>query len=460
MPIRFLLLSIFSYQLAAVPLFAWESKVDQTAATKPPVEARLIVKQEKYVLPKDRHGESFRKRIVEETDTDKLPPPPRVDLVLELKNISDEDVMIWPRGLITYPDLIVEGEGVVGPESLRSFSGQSSGTSVQPTIKPGKTYRMSINSLNPSGGTPWYFWCEPGEYSIKATYVVHTGLPSFPFPGDNEPAGKPQKYEVTTPAVKVNVVLEKTQRPLIVAHRGLLRHAPENTLANFKACLELRLGFEMDVEKTSDGQLVCIHDDTVDRTTDGTGYVSELTLAQIRQLDAGRWFDARFAGEKVPTIDEVFQLLAKYRQHDILVAVDLKAEDVETDVVRLAEKHRVLDRLLFIGRTISEPFVREDLKATSTKAQTAVVANNTDEFAAAVAASDGDWVYFRYLPSKEEMDAVRKKSKRSFIAGSTVSGHLPDNWRKAASLSIDAVLTDYPLELRSVLADTKTADAE
>ena len=51
--------------------------------------------------------------------------------------------------------------------------------------------------------------------------------------------------------------------PLVVAHRGLLRHAPENTLANFRACLELRLGFEFDVARTKDGHLVCIHDDTL-----------------------------------------------------------------------------------------------------------------------------------------------------------------------------------------------------
>jgi len=368
--IYLLFLLILVSQLAAGPLlFSQDAK-------KCPVEARLVVNQSTYVLPKDRHCESFRKWIVEETDTDKLPPPPRVDLVLELKNISDEDVMIWPRGSITYPDLIVEGRGGVEPESLRSFSGQSSGTSVQPTIKPGKTYRTGIKSLNPSGGTPWYFWCEPGEYSIRASYVVYTGLPPFPFPGDKKPAGKSRQYEVTTPPVKVRVVLEETPRPLVVAHRGLLRHAPENTLANFKACLELRLGFEMDVQKTSDGQLVCIHDDTVDRTTDGVGHLGELSLDEIRKLDAGRWFDPRFACEQVPTIDEVFQLVAQYPLHDILVAVDLKADEVEMDVVRLAENHKILDKLLFIGMTISEPFVREGLKATSTKAQTAVVANH------------------------------------------------------------------------------------
>jgi glycerophosphoryl diester phosphodiesterase len=123
------------------------------------------------------------------------------------------------------------------------------------------------------------------------------------------------------------------RRPLIVAHRGLLRHAPENTLANFRACLELRFGFEFDVQATKDGRLVCIHDDAVDRTTDGTGRVAELTLAGIRRLDAGSWFHPMFAGQNVPTVEEVPKLVAEYRQNDFLVAVDLKAENVARDVV-------------------------------------------------------------------------------------------------------------------------------
>ncbi|HUG90474.1 MAG TPA: glycerophosphodiester phosphodiesterase family protein, partial [Planctomycetaceae bacterium] len=160
-------------------------------------------------------------------------------------------------------------------------------------------------------------------------------------------------------------------RPLTIAHRGLLRHAPENTLANFRACLELRLGFEFDVQRSKDGHLVCIHDDSVDRTTDGTGQVSEMTLEQINRLDAGSWFDPTFAGEKVPTVEDVLKLLAEYRQHDILVAVDLKAQNVEQDVVQLATKYRVLDHLVFIGRTILEPAVRDRIKRASARAQTA-----------------------------------------------------------------------------------------
>ncbi len=242
---------------------------------------------------------------------------------------------------------------------------------------------------------------------------------------------------------------------MIVAHRGLLQVAPENTLANFRACLELRLGFEFDVQRTKDRHLVCIHDSTADRTTNGSGDVSNLTLAEVKQLDAGSWFDSRFAGEQVPTVDEVLKLVAAYRQHDILIAVDFKDENVEQEVVQLAEKYKVLKRLLFIGRTIQEPKVRANIKATSNKAQTATVANTSAEFAETLATPNTDWVYLRYLPSKEQVEAVHRAGKRAFIAGATVSGNVPRNWLHADKVGIDAILTDYPLELRAVLKQHK-----
>jgi glycerophosphoryl diester phosphodiesterase len=176
-----------------------------------------------------------------------------------------------------------------------------------------------------------------------------------------------------------------------------------------------------------------------------------MTWAEVRELDAGSWFDSKFAGEEVPTIEEVLKLVAEYRQHDILIAADLKVEGVEEEVVRLAEKYKVLDRLLFIGRTITESEVRNRIRRTSSKASTAVVANNADEFAESLAASNADWVYFRFLPTQEQIDAMHRAQKRSFIAGPTVSGNLPDNWRHAAEVRMDGILTDYPLELRATL---------
>ena len=94
--------------------------------------------------------------------------------------------------------------------------------------------------------------------------------------------------------------------PFISAHRGYSAVAPENTLAALEAALAAGAHVaEIDVKLTRDGQLVLMHDATLERTTDGRGPVSALTLAEIRTLDAGSWFDRKFAGTRVPSLDEV-----------------------------------------------------------------------------------------------------------------------------------------------------------
>lgn len=239
---------------------------------------------------------------------------------------------------------------------------------------------------------------------------------------------------------------DEPKQPVVVAHRGLLKHAPENTMANFRACIALGMGFEFDVARTKDGYLVVIHDDTVDRTTNGTGKVAEMTLHEIRQLDAGNWFDARFLGEKVPTVDEVLALIAQSRATGMIFAADLKAVDVEKDTVLLADKHQVTDRLVFIGRTITSESVRGRIRQINPQANTAVVVNNPGEFENALVAPQANWVYFRFVPNLETVDRLKKSGKQSFIAGVTVSGIELSNWKQCREVGLNAVLTDFPLE--------------
>ncbi len=239
-----------------------------------------------------------------------------------------------------------------------------------------------------------------------------------------------------------------------VAHRGLLRDAPENTLPNFAACLEVQMGFEFDVRRSHDGVLVCIHDDTLDRTTDGDGSVIDRTLAELQQLDAGAWFGTSFRELRIPTIDAVLKLIADHPAAAGIYTVDLKADDeaVETDVVRMAKRHGVLDRLLFIGRTIDHADVRQRLRAADRQTHTATVANIRSELTQAVDDADSDWVYVRFVPTAAEVAAIRAVGKRTIIAGPTVVGLEIDHWTQAAAAGVDAVLTDYPLELRRRLA--------
>jgi glycerophosphoryl diester phosphodiesterase len=95
---------------------------------------------------------------------------------------------------------------------------------------------------------------------------------------------------------------------MVIAHRGASSYAPENTLAAFDLALHLGCRhIELDVDFTSDGHIVVMHDDTVDRTTNGTGPVGSHTLAELRALDAGAWFGPLFIGERIPTFAEVLE---------------------------------------------------------------------------------------------------------------------------------------------------------
>lgn len=99
-------------------------------------------------------------------------------------------------------------------------------------------------------------------------------------------------------------------KPPVFAHRGANQYAPENTLAAFLKAKAVGITWiEFDVMLSRDEEAVVIHDDTLNRTTNGQGYVKDHTFAELRELDAGAWFGAKYANEKIPTLREVIQLL-------------------------------------------------------------------------------------------------------------------------------------------------------
>lgn len=166
--------------------------------------------------------------------------------------------------------------------------------------------------------------------------------------------------------------IDNLPTPLYIAHRGLSARYPENTLAAFNAAIDAGAQMiELDISLSKDRKLVVIHDDTVERTTDGTGPVSALTLETLGLLDAGSWFDPRFKGERLPTLAQVLDL-AKGR---IRVNIEIKpeafdvhdsADAVERQVLALVHEKemledvlvssfdwRVLERLRQLGSTVA-----------------------------------------------------------------------------------------------------------
>jgi glycerophosphoryl diester phosphodiesterase len=100
--------------------------------------------------------------------------------------------------------------------------------------------------------------------------------------------------------------------PLVIGHRGASAYAPENTLSAFLLAVEQGAdGIELDAKLSADGQVMVIHDETVDRTTNGSGRIRDLTLAELKSLDAGTFFSSQFAGERIPTLAEVLETVGR-----------------------------------------------------------------------------------------------------------------------------------------------------
>lgn len=135
----------------------------------------------------------------------------------------------------------------------------------------------------------------------------------------------------------------------IFAHRGSSGTHPENTLAAFRAAAALPIdGVEIDVHLTKDGEVVVIHDEKINRTTDGKGYVKDMTLDELRQFDAGSWFSEEWSGERVPTLDEVLAVFeGTSHQLNIEIKSDIFPYDGLVDkVLTLANKREMGNRLL------------------------------------------------------------------------------------------------------------------
>ena len=137
--------------------------------------------------------------------------------------------------------------------------------------------------------------------------------------------------------------------PVIIAHRGDSVHAPENTLAAFNLAMQNgAVAIEFDVKLTIDGHVVVIHDQTADRTTDGSGRVTQMRLAELKELDAGSWFSAQFRSEHIPTLDEVFTGLDKRLYMNIeLTNYTTPFDALVPRVVELVKRHNLQSRILF-----------------------------------------------------------------------------------------------------------------
>jgi len=137
-------------------------------------------------------------------------------------------------------------------------------------------------------------------------------------------------------------------KPYIIAHRGASGIAPENTMASLKKAIEQKAdGVELDVHLTKDNIPVVIHDETLNRTTDGSGYVKDYTFKELNKYDAGSHFDERFSNQKIPSLREVLELSSELK----IINIELKNNKIyynglEEKVLSLIKDYEIEDRVI------------------------------------------------------------------------------------------------------------------
>jgi len=222
--------------------------------------------------------------------------------------------------------------------------------------------------------------------------------------------------------------------------------APENTAISFSIARGLGAGVEVDVRVTRDGVPICIHDPTLERTTNGVGLVRSYTLAEIKTLDAGGWFDEQFQGEQVPTLEEVLSLMK-----EVPIAVEVKCPGTEPLVVEVIEKTGTIENA-FVFDTVDSIGGASRVKSINRDIRTAVCCLCRKDYLglkeSGIEHVDGiwGWIYSGWL-TPEQIEEIHTDGLKVYA---TTVNRKPDFVRYIEH-RVDGVCTDHPADLLNAL---------
>jgi len=244
-----------------------------------------------------------------------------------------------------------------------------------------------------------------------------------------------------------------TGMPLIVAHRGYSKIAPENTLAAYEAAIKAGApAAECDVCVTSDGHVVLSHDATIDRCTDGTGSISQMTLAQVQSVDAGAWKDDAYAGQTIPTLRQALEL-TEGRLHLI---VEVKQAGAARQVAEVIGQMQAIDECTIISFNLDtcgqmrrvEPRLAVGWLTGGLKAEDDGQAS--DLIHTALSAN----VQFLDVAANGIPPELMRRADLSGVTVWTWTVNSPDLVRHMAGLGVKGITTDDPVMALEVLYGT------
>lgn len=238
----------------------------------------------------------------------------------------------------------------------------------------------------------------------------------------------------------------------VLGHRGAMGHAPENTMPSFYKAIELKATmFELDIHMSRDGELVVIHDAIVDRTTSGTGKVSEMTWDEIRQLDAGSWFGPEFRKVRVPRLEDVFDEVGDRIQ----INVEIKAGDelYEAIVEKLARLIKEKDLAEQVVISSFHPQYLIEARSLLPEIQIGLIYSKPREDAVGEAVAAG-WQALHPHVSQVTKELVDKAHSRGLIVRAWNPNEI-EPMRMMIEAGVDGVGTDYPDRLRALAEEMR-----
>jgi glycerophosphoryl diester phosphodiesterase len=239
----------------------------------------------------------------------------------------------------------------------------------------------------------------------------------------------------------------------IIGHRGASGHAPENTMASFRRAVELGATFiETDLRLSRDARFVAIHDATLDRTTNGKGLVRDFTLEQLRGLDAGSWYDAKFAGERIPTIEEILDFA---HDADVVFYLEVKQESawgMHHGLVEALRKAKEAARAVVIS---FDPRLLEDVRRLDSTQMTGLLY----EHALANPIEAAKKVGARQIEPRADLvtKEVVEAAHRADLQVAAWTENEPEKMRALIAAGVNGIMTDFPDRLRDVIESLSPA---
>lgn len=234
---------------------------------------------------------------------------------------------------------------------------------------------------------------------------------------------------------------------LAIAHRGASGYAPENTLAAYRRAVAQGVAFiETDLHLTRDAHFIALHDETVERTTNGQGAVHQMTLAELRRLDAGSWFASEFMSERIPTLEEILEFAKK---NDVVFYLELKPNGFwggEHALISALRSSNEIARSVVIS---FDPAILASLRKIEPTLMTGLLYDGSSEkpFDKALEIGARQLVARGDLISPNLLQQAHKQDLQ--VVCWTVNS--PAHMRMLAAAGVDGIMTDYPDRLLTVL---------